>query len=106
MTYTECGGWGKGRRVGFALVSERFQRAADHGLAAVNRLEDVEIKLFAARHADVETVALDRLVNALRVNRENFLRTLKRRIVQRRAVDRAEDRFLFLGERARRARQK
>src|SRR5713101_2381742 len=98
MTYTECGGWEKERRVGFALLGERFQRAADHGLAAVNRLEDVEVKLFAARHADVKAVALDRLVNALRVNRKNLLRTFKRRIVQRRAGYRAKDRFLFFGQ--------
>jgi hypothetical protein len=70
MTYTKCGGWEKRRRVGFALVGERFRRAADRDFAAVNRLEDVEVKLFAARHADIEAVALDRLVNALRVCQE------------------------------------
>ena len=83
------------------VFGERFQRAADHGVAAVNRLEDVEVELFSARHADVETVALNRFVNALRVNRENLLRAFKWRVVQRAAVHRAEHRLLFFGQRAR-----
>src|SRR5437867_6394685 len=98
MACTECGRWEKGRGVGFVLVGERLESSADDGIAAVNRLKNVEIELLPARHANVEAVALDRLVNALRVNRENLLRTFKRRIVQRRAVYRAKDRFLFLAE--------
>jgi len=82
MTDTKCGGGLKGRGVGFILAGERLQRTADDGVAAVNRLEDVQVKLFSARHADVEAIPLDRLVNPLGINRENLLRALKRRVVQ------------------------
>src|SRR5436190_18406028 len=105
MTYTECGGWKKGWSVGFVLLGERLQRSADDSIAAVNRLEDVEVELFPARHTDVEAVALDRLVNPLRVNRENLLRAFKRRVVQRAAVHRAENGLFLFGERVRRARE-
>ena len=81
MTCTERGSWKESWDIGFVLAGERLQRSADGSIAAVNRLEDVEIKLLPARHADVETISLDRLVNPLRIDRENFLRAFKRRVV-------------------------
>ena len=101
MTDTECGGWKKSRRVGF-LIGEWFQRSADGGIAAVNRLEPVEVELFFTRHADVEAIALNRLVNPLGLNRENFWRSLNRRVVQRTAVDCAKDGLFLFGECVRR----
>src|SRR5689334_1339071 len=97
MTNTECAGREKRRGVGFG--GERLQRSADNGIAAVNRLEDVEVKLFPARHANVKAVLLDRVINSLRIDGENLLRTLKRRIVQRAAVHRAENGLFLFGER-------
>src|SRR6185369_13470484 len=101
MSYTECGGGEKG--IGFVLVGEWLERSAYDCVAAVNRLEDVEIKLFPARHTNVKTVALDRLVNPLRIGRENFLCAFKRRVVQRTAVDRSENGLFLFGERISRA---
>jgi hypothetical protein len=69
-------------------------------------LRDVEVELFAAGHADVEAVALNCFIDALRVNGENLLRALKRCIVQRRTVDRAKHGLLFLGQRSGRTGEK
>src|SRR5207253_1568152 len=78
-------------------------RSADDRIGAVDRLEHVQVKLFSAGHADVEAVPLNRFVDALRVNRQDLLRALERRIVQCRTVDRTEDGLLFFGQRLRRA---
>src|SRR4030095_4495538 len=102
MTDTESGVWKKSKGVGF-LIGKRLQRSADSGIATVNRLEDVEIELFSTRYADVKAVALDRLVNPLCINRENFLCAFKRRVIQRAAVDRSENSLFLFGERISRA---
>ena len=78
-------------------------RAAERGIGGVNGLQDVEIKLFSARHADVETVLLNRIENLLRVGLQHGLRARKGRVVERGAVDGAEDGLLFFRQRARRA---
>ncbi|MEK7685887.1 MAG: hypothetical protein AAB466_10745 [Verrucomicrobiota bacterium] len=75
-----------GGRLRFVFFGER-RRSADDGIGTVNRLEDVEVKLFSTRQANVETVSLDGFVDALRVNRQHFVRALKRRIVQCRTGD-------------------
>ena len=77
-------------RTRLVCLRKCFFRAADHGVGTVNGLQDIEVKLFAARHANVETVLLNRVVDALGILREDFLRAFKRRVVERGAVDRSK----------------
>ena len=78
----------------------RQARAAKRGVRAVNGLQDVEIKLRAAGHADVEPVLLDRIQNLLGVGLEHGLRAGKGRVVERGTVDGAKNRFLLFRQRA------
>ena len=79
--------------------------AAERGIGGVNGLQDVEIKLFSARHADVKTVLLNRIENLLRVGLQHRLRAREGRVVERGTVDGTEDGLLFFRQRARRAGQ-
>ena len=51
--------------------------AAERGVGAVNGLQDVKVKLFARRHADIEPVLLNRVQNLLRVGLQHGLRALQ-----------------------------
>ena len=78
-------------------------RAAERGIGAVNGLQDVEIKLFAAGHADVEPVLLDRIQNLLGVGLQHRLRAGKGRVVERGTVDGAKNGLLLFRQGAGRA---
>src|SRR6185503_10754861 len=67
-------------------------------IGPVNGLLDVEVKLFARGDPDIKAIALDRFVNALRVNGKNLLGSLEGRIVQRAAVNRAKDCLFLLSQ--------
>jgi hypothetical protein len=81
------------------LVNEWLRRAADACIGSVNGLKDIQIKLFSAWNTHIKTVALDCFVNVLRVNGQNLLRALERRIIQRGAVDGAKNRLLLFSQR-------
>ena len=81
-------------RTWLAFLRKWLFRAADHGIGAVNGLEYVEVKLFSARHPDIESVLLDRVVDAFGILRQDLLRAFKGRIVQRRSIDRPKNGLL------------
>ena len=73
MVWGHEGKW-MGRFVGFR---EGCPGATDARIGAINGLEHVKVELFAGRHANVKAVALDGVVNVLRIGGEDFLRALK-----------------------------
>lgn len=70
-------------------------RTANGSVGAVEGLQNVEVKLFSARHADIKPVLLNRIRNLLCIDFKHILSPLKRRVVKRRAVDGAKDGLLF-----------
>ena len=79
--------------------------AAERGIGVVNGLQDVEIKLFSARHTNVEPVLLNRIQDLLGIRLQHRLRAREGRVVERGTVDGSEDGLLFFGQRAGRAGQ-
>src|SRR5579862_7617570 len=80
---------------GCGLIVPLHARAAERSVSAVNGLQDIKVKLLPRGHANVETVFLNRIVNLLRIGLQHGLRPGKRRVVERGAVDGAEDRLLL-----------
>jgi hypothetical protein len=79
--------------------------AAERGIGVVNGLQDVEIKLFSARHTNVEPVLLNRIEDLLGIGLQHRLRAREGRVVERGTVDGAEDGLLFFRQCAGRAGQ-
>src|SRR5581483_7836707 len=78
---------------------------AQCGVRLVNRLRDVQIKLFSGWNADIKPIALNRIVDLLRVSSQYAFRALNRSVAQRRGFGVPKNGLLPFGQQTSRSAQ-